>query len=82
MLKIVLYSFMCLGFCMCFISLYGALSLHNCSSSGSLVIAHLGSINLDHTLNDNPADSYISYRGIYSMLVLAFIFITRPYNDT
>ena len=27
-----------------YISLYGALSLHNCSTSGSLVFAHLGSI--------------------------------------
>ena len=44
-LKIVLYFFKCLGFCMHFISLYGALSLHNCSSSGSLVFAHLGRIN-------------------------------------
>ena len=26
-------------------SLYGALSLHNCLSSGSLVFAHLGGIN-------------------------------------
>ena len=51
---------------MCFITLYGALSLHNCSSSGSLVFAHLGSISLDHALNDNSIDSYISYRGIYS----------------
>ena len=49
-----------------FISLYGALSLHNCSSSGSLVFAHLGGINLDCALNNNSTDSYISYRGIYS----------------
>ena len=28
-----------------FIALYGALSLHNCSFSGSLVFAHLGGIN-------------------------------------
>ena len=49
-----------------FISLYGALSLHNCSSSGSLVFAHLGRISLDHALNNNSTDSYISYRGIYS----------------
>ena len=44
-LKIVLDFFKCLGFCMHFISLYDALSLHNYSSSGSLVFAHLGSIN-------------------------------------
>ena len=44
-LIIVLNFFKCLGFYMCYISLYGALSLHNCSSSGSLVFAHLGSIN-------------------------------------
>ena len=44
-LKIVLYFFKCLGFWMHFISLYDALSLHNCSSSGSLVFAHLGRIN-------------------------------------
>ena len=44
-LKIVLYFFKCLGFCMHFISLYGALSLHNSSSSGLLVFAHLGGIN-------------------------------------
>ena len=49
-----------------FISLYGALSLHTCSSSGSLVFTHLGRISLDHTLNNNSTDSYISYRGIYS----------------
>ena len=48
------------------ISLYGALSLHNCSSSGSLVFACLGSISLDHGLNNNSTDSFISYRGIYS----------------
>ena len=58
-----------------YISLYGALSLHNCSSSGSLVFAHLGGINKMCTLNDNLTDSFISYRGIY---FLAFIFITRP----
>ena len=40
----VLYFFKCLGFYMCCISLYVALSLHNCSSSGSLVFAHLGGI--------------------------------------
>ena len=28
-----------------YISLYGALSLHNCSSSASLVFTHLGGIN-------------------------------------
>ena len=49
-----------------FISLYGALSLHNCSSSGLLVFAHLGRISLDRALNNNSTDSYISYRGIYS----------------
>ena len=38
------YFLICLGFCMHFISLYDALSLHNCSSSGSLVFACLGSI--------------------------------------
>ena len=65
-LKIVLYFFKCLGFCMHFISLYGALSLHNCSSSGLLVFASLGSISLDCTLNNNSTDSYISYKGIYS----------------
>ena len=49
-----------------FISLYGALNLHNCSSSGFLVFTHLGSISLDCALNINLTDSYISYRGIYS----------------
>ena len=49
-----------------FISLYGALNLHNCLSSGSPVFAHLGRISLDGTLNNNSTDSYISYRGIYS----------------
>ena len=49
-----------------FISLYGALSLQNCSSSGLLVFAHLGRINLDRASNNNSTDSYISYRGIYS----------------
>ena len=44
-LKIVLDFFKCLGFRMHFISLYDALNLHNCSSSGSLVFAHLGGIN-------------------------------------
>ena len=44
-LEIVLDFFKCLGFHMCFISLYGALSLHNCSSSGLLVFTHLGGIN-------------------------------------
>ena len=58
-----------------YISLYGALSLHNCSSSGSLVFTHLGSIKQDCALNNNSTDSFIYYRGIYS---LAFIFITRP----
>ena len=43
-LNIVLDFFICLGFCMHFISLYDALSLHNCLSSGSLVFARLGSI--------------------------------------
>ena len=43
-LKIVLDFFICLGFCMQCISLYDALSLHNCLSSGSLVFTHLGSI--------------------------------------
>ena len=43
--SIVLNFFKCLGFHMCYMSLYGALSLHNCSSSGSLVFTHLGSIN-------------------------------------
>ena len=66
MLKIVLYFFKCLGFHMQFISLYVALSLHNCSSSGLLVFACLGRISLDHTLNNNSTDSYIIYRGIYS----------------
>ena len=42
---IVFDFFKCLGFNMCFISLYGVLSLHRCSSSGSLVFAHLGGIN-------------------------------------
>ena len=45
MLSIVLNFFKCLGFYMHYISLYGALSLHNCFSSGSLVFTHLGSIN-------------------------------------
>ena len=49
-----------------FISLYVALSLHNCSSSGLLVFAHLGGISLDCALNNNSTDSYIIYRGIYS----------------
>ena len=62
---------------MCYISLYGALSLHNCLSSGSLVFAHLGGINKIVALNDNSTDSFISYRGIY---FLAFILITRPIN--
>ena len=44
-LKIVLYFFNCLGLNTHFISLYGALSLHNCSSSGLLVFACLGRIN-------------------------------------
>ena len=44
-LNIVLNFFKCLGFYMHYISLYGALSLHSCSSSGSLVFAHFGSIN-------------------------------------
>ena len=44
-LSIVLNFFKCLGFYMCYISLYDALNLHNCSSSGSLVFTHLGSIN-------------------------------------
>ena len=57
---------MCLGFHMHFISLYSALSLHNCLSSGSLVFGCLGGINLDHALNNNSTDSNISYRGIYS----------------
>ena len=47
-----------------FISLYDALSLHNCSSSGLLVFAHLGRISLDHALNNSSTDSYIIYRGI------------------
>ena len=51
---------------MCFISLYGALSLHNCSSSGLLVFTHLGGIRLHHALNNDATDSYISYRVIYS----------------
>ena len=42
---IVLYFFKCLGFNMHIIFLYGALSLHNCASSGFLVFAHLGRIN-------------------------------------
>ena len=42
---LVLKFFECLGFWMCFNYLYGALSLHNCSSSGSLVFARLGRIN-------------------------------------
>ena len=54
------------GFDMCFISLYGALSLYICSSSGLLVFTCLGGISLDHVLNNNSTDSYISYRGIYS----------------
>ena len=65
-LKIVLSFFKCLGFRMHFISLCVALSLHNCSSSGLLVFAHLGRISLDCTLNNNSTDSYIIYRGIYS----------------
>ena len=48
------------------ISLYGALSLHNCLSLGSLVFACLGGISLDHALNNNSTDSFISYRSIYS----------------
>ena len=42
---IVLDFFKCIGLYMHYISLYGALSLHNCSSSGSQVFAHLGGIN-------------------------------------
>ena len=49
-----------------FISLYVALSLHNCSSSGLLAFAHLGGISLDHVLTNNSTDSYIIYRDIYS----------------
>ena len=49
-----------------FISLYVALSLHNCSSSGLLVFTCLGRISLDHALNNNSTDSYISDRDIYS----------------
>ena len=49
-----------------FISLYGALSLHSCSSSGSLVFTRLGGISLDHALDNNSTDSYIIHRGIYS----------------
>ena len=52
---------------MCYISLYGALSLHNCSSSGSLVFAHLGRINYDCTSSNNLTDSYMFYRDIYSI---------------
>ena len=55
-----------------FISLYDALSLHNCSSSGLLVFAHLGRISLDHALNNSSTDSYIIYRGIY--LVSIYIY--------
>ena len=44
-LEIVFYFFKCLGLNMHFISLYVALSLHNYSSSGSLVFACLGRIN-------------------------------------
>ena len=44
-LSIVFNFFKCLGFYMHYISLYSTLSLRNCSSSGSLVFAHLGSIN-------------------------------------
>ena len=51
---------------MCFISLSGVLSLHNCSSSGLLVFTRLGRVSLDHASNNNSTDSYISYRGIYS----------------
>ena len=65
--KIVLYFFKCLGFQMHFISLYGALSLHNCSSSGSLVFPCLGGINYDLALNNDSNDSYIIYRDIYSI---------------
>ena len=43
--SIALNFFKCLGFHMHYISLYGALSPHNCLSSGSLVFAHLGIIN-------------------------------------
>ena len=43
--SLVLKFFECLGFWMRFNYLYGALSLHNCSSSGSLVFACLGRIN-------------------------------------
>ena len=56
-LKIVPDFSKCLGFGMHFISLYGALSLHNCSSSGLLVSAHLGRINYDHASSDNSTDS-------------------------
>ena len=42
---IVLDFFKCLGLNMCYISLYGALNLHNCLPLGSLVFTHLGSIN-------------------------------------
>ena len=69
-LKIVLDFFKCLGFWMHFISLYSALSLHNCSSSGLLVFTHLGRINYDHTSSNNSTDSYIIYRGIYSIYYL------------
>ena len=75
MLITVLDFFKCLGFYMHYIALYVVLSLHNYLSSGSLVFAHLGSINKICTVNDNPTDSFISYRGIYS---LTFLFITRP----
>ena len=66
-LKFALDFFKCLGFQMHFISLYGALSLHNCSSSGSLVFACLGRINYDCTSSNISTDSYIIYRDIYSI---------------
>ena len=67
-----------------FISLYGALSLHNCLSSGSLVFTCLGGIRLDCTLNNNSTDSYISYRGIdsskYLYLLQDFIMIHKTFT--
>ena len=70
-LIIVLDFFKCLGFHMHFISLYGALSLHNCSSSGSQVFAHLGRINYDCTSSNNSTNSYI----IYKIFILSNIHI-------
>ena len=66
-----------------YISLYGALSLHNCSSSGSQAFAHLGGINkITHSMITQL--TYVQVTEVFiSISIIKHLFLVQDlYTNT